>query len=182
MHWLVDLSRCPYVNQHVALARPSSEIEARFLAWYLASESDGKRQLLEAKRGATKVGLGLPDIRNLFLPLAPLNEQRRIAAKLDTTLPAVEACRQRLDGVAAILKRFRQAVLAAATSGELTREWREEIGKSLDAWTARTVGDVVTDIEAGLNVQCEERPPADNERYPFRSRDSSQRTSGLLNP
>jgi type I restriction enzyme S subunit len=60
------------------------------------------------------------------IPLAPPNEQRRIAAKLDTTLAAVEACRQRLDRVAAILKRFRQAVLAAATSGELTREWREE--------------------------------------------------------
>jgi type I restriction enzyme S subunit len=60
-----------------------------------------------------------------LVPLAPLNEQRRIAAKLDTALAAVQACRQRLDGVAAILKRFRQAVLAAATSGELTREWRE---------------------------------------------------------
>jgi len=55
-------------------------------------------------------------------------------------------------------------VLAAATSGELTREWREERGKSLDDWAERSVGDVVTDIEAGLNVQCEERPPAVNER------------------
>lgn len=60
------------------------------------------------------------------LPLAPLNEQRRIAAKINSTLSAVDSCRQRLDGVAAILKRFRQAVLAAATSGELTREWRED--------------------------------------------------------
>ena len=68
------------------------------------------------------------------LPLAPLNEQRRIAAKLDTTVVAVDACRQRLDGVAAILKRFRQAVLAAATSGELTREWREERDISQEAW------------------------------------------------
>jgi type I restriction enzyme S subunit len=130
-----------YVNQHVALARPSSEIDARFLAWYLASESDGKHQLLEAKRGATKVGLGLPDIRNLILPLAPLNEQRRIAAKLDTTLAAVEACRQRLDGVAAILKRFRQAVLTAATSGELTREWREERGLA-DSWKTKVLSEI----------------------------------------
>jgi len=122
-----------YVNQHVALARPSSEIDARYLAWYLASESDGKKQLLDSKRGATKVGLGLPDIRNLILPFAPLNEQRRIAAKLDTTLAAVDACRQRLDGVAELLKRFRQAVLAAATSGELTREWREENPEEIDA-------------------------------------------------
>jgi len=60
--------------------------------------------------------------------LPPYAEQHRIAAKLDTTLAAVDACRQRLDGVEALLKRFRQAVLAAATSGELTREWREERG------------------------------------------------------
>jgi type I restriction enzyme S subunit len=130
-----------YVNQHVALARPVPEIAARFLAWYLASESDGKKQLLELKRGATKVGLGLPDIRNLILPLAPLNEQRRIAAKLDTTLAAVEACRHRLDGEAAILKRFRQAVLAAATSGELTREWREERGLA-DSWKTKDLSEI----------------------------------------
>ena len=73
------------------------------------------------------------------LPLAPLNEQRRIAAKLDTTLAAVDACRQRLDGVAAILKRFRQAVLSAATSGELTREWREE-NADANQWGSTTFG------------------------------------------
>ena len=114
--------------------------------------------------GSTRLKLTQAAMREIPILLAPLNEQRRIAAKLDTTLAAVDACRQRLDGVAAILKRFRQAVLAAATSGELTREWREERGKSLDDWAERSVGDVVTNIEAGLNVQCEERPPADNER------------------
>src|SRR5262249_52298115 len=37
---------------------------------------------------------------------------------------------EHLDRVPAILQRFRQAVLAAATSGELTREWRKETGTS----------------------------------------------------
>ena len=60
------------------------------------------------------------------LPLAPLNEQKRIADKLDAVLARVDACRERLDRVPAILKRFRQAVLAAATSGKLTEEWRDE--------------------------------------------------------
>jgi type I restriction enzyme S subunit len=84
--------------------------------------------------GSTRLKLTQAAMRGIPVPLAPLNEQRSIAAKLDTTLAAVEACRQRLDGVAAILKRFRQAVLAAATSGELTREWREERGESLEPW------------------------------------------------
>jgi type I restriction enzyme S subunit len=117
-----------------------------------------------ASVGSTMVNLNQAILKSLEIPLAPLNEQRRIAAKLDTTLAAVEACRQRLDGVAAILKRFRQAVLAAATSGELTREWREERSGSLNDWAHRRVEDVVTAIEAGLNVQCEERPPEDHER------------------
>jgi type I restriction enzyme, S subunit len=82
----------------------------------------------EVSHGINMPRLGTEAGRKAPLVLAPLSEQRRIAAKLDTTLAAVEACRQRLDGVAAILKRFRQAVLAAATSGELTREWREERG------------------------------------------------------
>jgi type I restriction enzyme S subunit len=87
------------------------------------------------------------------IPLAPLNEQRRIAAKLDTTLAAVDACRQRLDGVAAILKRFRQAVLAAATSGELTREWREERGVS-DEWKTTKLGSLLNDMRYGTAKKC----------------------------
>jgi type I restriction enzyme S subunit len=98
------------------------------------------------------------------VPVAPLNEQRRIAAKLDTTLAAVDACRHRLDGVADLLKRFRQTVLAAATSGELTREWREERGRGLDCWSEQKVGDIVSAVEAGLNVQCDERPPEGDEK------------------
>jgi type I restriction enzyme, S subunit len=60
------------------------------------------------------------------IPLAPLNEQQRIADKLDVILAGVDACRERLDRIPAILKRFRQSVLAAATSGQLTEEWRKK--------------------------------------------------------
>jgi type I restriction enzyme S subunit len=61
-------------------------------------------------------------------PLAPLPEQKRIADKLDTVLAHVDACRERLNRVPLILKRFKQSVLAAATSGKLTIDWRDENG------------------------------------------------------
>jgi type I restriction enzyme S subunit len=86
-------------------------------------------------QGALYPAVKAKDIRGYLIPLAPLNEQRRIAAKLDTTLAAVEACRKRLDGMAALLKRFRQSVLAAATSGELTREWRQVRGIEVRDWS-----------------------------------------------
>ncbi len=56
-------------------------------------------------------------------------------------LARVDACRERLDRVPAILKRFRQAVLAAATSGKLTEEWRATVlADDLSGLEARNSG------------------------------------------
>lgn len=76
-------------------------------------------------------GTGIPHVDpaylwNIELPLAPFNEQKRIANKLDELLPTVENIKTRLDNASLILKRFRQSILSAATSGELTEQWRKE--------------------------------------------------------
>jgi type I restriction enzyme S subunit len=109
------------------LIRPSNEISPEYFGHFFSSKYY-RTAVSDMARGVNINNLKKSHFESLNIPLPPLNEQRRISAKLDTTLAAVDACRQRLDGVAAILKRFRQAVLAAATSGELTREWREERG------------------------------------------------------
>lgn len=56
--------------------------------------------------------------------LPPLAEQVRIAAKLDELLAQVDTLKARIGAISALLKRFRQSVLAAAVSGQLTEEWR----------------------------------------------------------
>jgi type I restriction enzyme S subunit len=76
-------------------------------------------------------GTGIPHVDpevfwNLEVPLAPLAEQRRIVAKLEKLLGQVDACQQRLEKMPKLLKRFRQSILAAACSGRLTADWREE--------------------------------------------------------
>src|SRR5262249_30226074 len=55
---------------------------------------------------------------------APRAEQERIVAKVEALLARVNAARQRLAKVPAIVKRFRQSVLAAACDGALTEDWR----------------------------------------------------------
>lgn len=62
--------------------------------------------------------------------LPPLKEQHRIVTKLEEVLFKVDASQQRLAKIPVILKRFRQAVLAAACSGRLTADWREENSKA----------------------------------------------------
>ena len=83
----------------------------------------------------------MDDYKSWPIPLPPLNEQKRIADKLDALLARVDACRERLDRVPVILKRFRQSVLAAATSGGLTEEWREKNGTDGE-WPIYQIGDV----------------------------------------
>jgi type I restriction enzyme S subunit len=96
--------------------------------------------------------------------LAPIVEQKRIAIKLDSLLSRVDRCRERLDRVSAILSRFRQSVLAAATSGRLTEDWRERNGVSLESWSSEPLGDLLSAIESGINVKCTERPPQHAEK------------------
>ncbi|MFZ5452981.1 MAG: restriction endonuclease subunit S [Thermodesulfobacteriota bacterium] len=69
-------------------------------------------------------GINRDDIYSQAIPIPPLAEQERIVAKVDELLTGVNAARERLAKVPGILKRFRQAVLAAACSGRLTADWR----------------------------------------------------------
>jgi type I restriction enzyme, S subunit len=85
-------------------------------------------EITKSDRGSTIKYLRLGDITEAEIPLPPLAEQKRIADKLDALLARVDACRARLARVPGILKRFRQAVLAAAVEGRLTEDWRGENG------------------------------------------------------
>ncbi len=106
-----------------ALLRPCSEVNAKYFGHYFST--DAYRMSVSAMaRGVNINNLKKDHFEKLVFPLAPLKEQKRIADKLDSILARVDACRERLDRIPAILKRFRQAVLAAATSGKLTEEWR----------------------------------------------------------
>ncbi|NTV10605.1 MAG: hypothetical protein HGA47_07500 [Zoogloea sp.] len=82
------------------------------------------QEIFKAAYGGAQPNISGDDIEQLEILLPPLPEQKRIADKLDSVLVRVDACRDRLDRIPALLKRFRQSVLAAATSGRLTEEWR----------------------------------------------------------
>lgn len=84
----------------------------------------------QAHVGATATGTQLPhisqtDIESSILPLPPLNEQRRIVAKIEELSARNRRAREALDAVPALLEQFRQSVLAAAFRGDLTADWRK---------------------------------------------------------
>lgn len=136
-----------YVSQSVALVRLIDPgVGPVVHAQLLAQAEPGGRTWLEANAyGMGRPVLNLENIRDVPIALPPLAEQRRIAEKLDTVLARVDAVNDRLARIAPLLKRFRQSVLAAATSGKLTEEWRDS---NASPWEITTVGEVA-DVGTG---------------------------------
>jgi type I restriction enzyme S subunit len=81
-------------------------------------------RLSELDKSTAIPGLSRNEVYAIDVPIPPLAEQKRIVAKVEKLLGRVSAARQRLAKAPAILKRFRQSVLAAACSGQLTADWR----------------------------------------------------------
>jgi type I restriction enzyme S subunit len=69
------------VNQHVAIIRPIKELDAQFLAKFLASPAI-QRMIDDIQVGATREALTKGMIEQFDIPLPPLTEQRRIVAKV----------------------------------------------------------------------------------------------------
>jgi type I restriction enzyme S subunit len=100
-------------------------IPAEFVFYYLKSYQYW-RFISDSQLGIAVPNVNATKLAKLPFPLPPLNEQKRIVAKLDAIMPRIEAVQARLNEVPGILKRFRQSVLTAAVTGKLTQQWREE--------------------------------------------------------
>jgi type I restriction enzyme S subunit len=104
--------------------RPTAMLNHGYFGLYFQTR-DYRSAISEAAAGTNINNLKREHFADQRLPLPPLAEQKRIVAKVEESLGRVNAARERLAKVPALLKRFRQSVLAAACSGQLTEDWRE---------------------------------------------------------
>jgi type I restriction enzyme, S subunit len=151
----------PYLNKVLIAAEPGyctteilplkagPQIDNRYLFYwlkhpvflkYVEAESHG----MNMPRLGTETGKAAPFV------LAPRSEQTRIANQLDTLLTRVQACNDRFDAIPALLKRFRQTIYMAATSGAMT-----ESENTADAWIETTIGAVSSDLRYGTSKKCD---------------------------
>lgn len=105
--------------------RPVKDINSRYFGYFFQSR-EYRSRISQLASGTNINNLKNEHFDEILFPVAPLPEQHRIVAKLDALMERVERNKQRLDKIPALLKRFRQSVLAAAVSGRLTEGWRRE--------------------------------------------------------
>ena len=110
-------------NQAIAFCIPHKKIvELNYLFYVL---KHFRKELILQGKGVAQKNISQTILKAYQIPLAPLNEQKRIVKKLDSLLARANICHAKLAHVSSLTRRFRQSVLALATSGDLTLDWRE---------------------------------------------------------
>lgn len=147
----------------ILVFRPSRGLLSQYLLRFL-SESAFVQYATDHQKGNSLPRVSFGDLAKYPMPLPPLAEQKRIVTKVEALLERVNKARERLDRVPDILKKFRQSVLAAACSGRLTADWREEKGLTANVdWTETQLERVCESISDGDHLP----PPKQDKGIPF---------------
>ena len=136
------------LNQDLKAITPNENVLTEYLA--LGLKAFEKRILDECcKDGTTVQNIKMPSFLRFALPVPPLTEQRRIVARIEELFSRLDAGVAALRHAKAQLQRYRQSVLAAAVTGQLTQEWREQHGLTMENWRQTTLGDESSLVTSG---------------------------------
>ena len=112
-----------YVNQHVCLVRPNSEILPMFLGLVLKSKLG--QSYFEVSQYGLKQGLSLENINEAPVTLPDMDEQRKIISYIDIETAKLAALTAQAEQAIELLQERRTALISAAVTGKI--DVREEI-------------------------------------------------------
>ncbi len=115
-----------------------------FLMYALMAEGEDIRRF---GKGTTHTTIYFPEVKAFYVCVPPVNEQRRIVAKIEELFSNLDAGVAALKRAKANLKRYRAAVLKAAVEGKLTEAWR------VDAASCRVLSDQDTRQDAASTYE-----------------------------
>jgi type I restriction enzyme S subunit len=110
----------------IVRVRNHPKYSSRKFLIHLINSTIISEQLESNTKGTTRPRVNLSHVRNLRIPLPPLNEQRRIVSTIEQLTDRSHKARTALEDVPKLIAQFRQSVLAAAFRGDLTADWREK--------------------------------------------------------
>jgi len=100
---------------------PPDGLDIKYLYYQLKNIN-----LARLDRSTAIPGINRGDVYKVDFYLAPPKQQKRIVAKIEELFSHIDAGIAALNKTKKLLKQYRQSVLKAAVTGELTKQWREE--------------------------------------------------------
>jgi len=126
--WNGQIRRCVFQN-HVFRARfyLTDSMEPKFISWY--ANTFGQDYFMAKGKQTTNLASINKTMLSAFpVPIAPLDQQKRIVAEIETQFSRLDEAVANLKRVKANLKRYKAAVLKAAVKGRLV-ETEAEIAR-----------------------------------------------------
>jgi len=114
-----------YINQHLALVRLALPNLAEWIAWAFASDLL-QAQIREIKRGMTKDGLTLDNVRGLIVPIPSIEEQSETLFRITTAKDKVTRLLAMFDLEGRRASALNQSILKDAFSGKLVPQDPED--------------------------------------------------------
>lgn len=145
------------VNQDLKALVLSNDLNDKYVYYALKRY---EREILKecSKHGTTVHSIEMPKLMRFQLPIAPPEQQKPIVAKIEELFSHIDAGIEALKKAKQLLKQYRQSVLKAAVTGELTKEWREQNNLSIESWQESTIGEIA-------KVQTGKTPKRSTEEY-----------------
>ena len=110
------------IGRGLAAIRPDDSLDLKYLLYYFRYF---ETQLSAKGTGTTFKAINQKLIKNLEIPIPPLNEQFRIVARIEELFSELDKAVGTLKTTKEQLEVYRQAVLKAAFEGKYTKWWRK---------------------------------------------------------
>ncbi|MFZ4772682.1 MAG: restriction endonuclease subunit S [Chlamydiia bacterium] len=171
-------------GMNLLLIRPSKKVLSEFLNYQFKFLRNSGAFVDIAQRAVNQSSINQKKLKSLIFLLPPLNEQKRIVAKVEELFSELDMGLENLKKAQELLKVYRQALLKNAFEGKLTEEWRKMNLRSASSkpkplthqkheittlpsipleWEYASLGQFIKCIEAGKSFKCEEREPTSHE-------------------
>ena len=109
----------------VTLLRPDKKINGDYFGFYFQSSSY-KSVISNLAKGSNIKNIKKEHLQNLSFPLPPLNEQKRIAEKVERLFAKIDEAKRLIEEVKESFELRWESILDKAFRGELTRKWRSK--------------------------------------------------------
>lgn len=128
------------------LVKFTPHISSEYIDFFMKSRRYWE-QIEDKSSGIAVPNVNASKLSQIKLPIAPIDEQRRIVEKIETLFAQLDKGEEGLREVQKLLARYRQSVLKAAVTGQLTAEWRSE--NCARKWRSIQLGDVTEFLTSG---------------------------------
>ena len=139
-------------NQAVCAIFTSDEIDKNYLFHYLLSK---REELVDISFGGAQPNISQEIIRSIDIPLPPLDEQRRIASRLNEQLAAVESARKAAEEQLHTAWQLPSAYLQELFGDSAKHKWNwQELGEVCELLPSKTIKSIGDTVVTAITTAC----------------------------